>query len=99
MSIASDFQTLDKTAQLALIAVGVYIAWNVYQWLTNPSGSNGLGNPFIPDPNDTAGNPNSVGDTSQAAYAGNGVLGGLANLMNQALGGIPQSIGNSITLN
>lgn len=86
------FQDLDEFAQLALVGVGLFIAWNIYQSFNNPTGNN----PFAPDPNDTTGNPNSVGDTSQSAYAGNGVLGALGNFFNQALGGIPQSIGNTI---
>lgn len=96
MSVVKDFGALDETVKLGLIVVGVWVAYNIYSYLTQPGND---GNPFgwlVPDPNDTEGNPNSIGDTSQSAYAGNGALGGLANIVNQSLAGLPQSLGNSI---
>src|SRR5271156_1368327 len=104
------FQDADIVVKLAIGAAAVYIIYNIYQVIKNaannpyPSGAavaSGL-NAFLqgigiePDPNDTSGDPNSVGDTSSAAYAGNGGLGVLGNAGNKILGGIPQSIGNSI---
>jgi hypothetical protein len=96
MSLANDFGKLDETVKLGLCVVGVYVVYNLYTYLTQP---NNQGNPFswlFPDPNDSTGDPNSVGDTSQAAYAGNGAIGSIGNIVNQALGGIPQSIGTAI---
>jgi hypothetical protein len=96
MSLASDVAALDETVKFALIIGGVWVAYNVYVYLRQPGND---GNPLgwlFPDPNDTEGNPNSIGDTSQSGYAGNGALGSLANIINQALSGIPQSVGNSI---
>jgi hypothetical protein len=96
MSLASDFNKLDETVKLGLCVVGVYILYNLYLYASNP---NSQGNPlgfFFPDPNDSAGNPNSIGDTSQAAYAGNGALGSIGNIVNQALGGLPQSLGTAV---
>jgi hypothetical protein len=86
------FNDSDEVVKLLLIAAGLFIVYNIYESFVNPNG----GNPFAPDANDTEGNPNSVGDTSSSAYAGNGILGALGNAVNQALGGIPQSIGTAI---
>jgi hypothetical protein len=70
-------------------AVGAFVAGAV----TSAATAVGLG---APDPTDTTGNPNSVGDTSQSAYAGNGFFGWIGNITNQLTAGIPQSIGNEI---
>ena len=81
---------LDRLLTLVLIGVGAFVAYNLYRHIENGN------NPFVPDPNDTTGDPNSPGDTSQAAYSGFGVLGSIGNIVNQALGGLPQTLGNNI---
>jgi hypothetical protein len=83
MAVANKLGELDELGTLVLIGVGLYVAYMAIQY-------------FTPDPTDTEGNPNSPGDTSQAAYSGFGVLGSLGNIINQALGGLPQSAGNAI---
>lgn len=80
--MADRWQDLNTTLTLVLIGAGAYI---VYKTFFAP-----------PDPNDTTGDPNSIGDTSTAAYSGLGILGNLGNAVNQALGGVPQSLGNGI---
>lgn len=101
------FNDADDVVKLALIGIGLYIAYSIYQAVVNAgqdpegtgSGIANAANQFLiglgvsPDPNDTVGDPNSVGDTSSAAYAGNGLLGTLGNVTNKASGGILQSIG------
>lgn len=88
---------IDETGWLLLAIVGVVV---VYE-LLKPSDPNGQPSAFaravgVPDPTDTTGDPNSIGDTSSAAYAGNGVFGWLGNITNKAFGGTLQSLGNSI---
>lgn len=90
MSIASDFNALGDVAKLGIAVLVVYVVYNLYTAVQAGVLS------LKPDANDTQGNPNSVGDTSQAAYAGNGIFGILGNLANQASGGILQSAGNAL---
>jgi len=95
MSLANDFGKLDETVKLGLCVWACMCCTTC----TPISHSQQSGQPVqlaISDPNDSTGDPNSVGDTSQAAYAGNGAIGSIGNIVNQALGGIPQSIGTAI---
>jgi hypothetical protein len=93
-------ETLDAIDETGWLIIGIVVVVVAYEFL-KPSGdgsqpsalAKGLG---IPDPTDTTGDPNSIGDTSSAVYAGNGLLGWAGNVMNQAFGGIPQSLGTAL---
>jgi hypothetical protein len=90
------FSDIDQTGWLIIGGVAVILLYE-YASNSNAGGNNPLQNALgIPDPTDTTGNPNSIGDTSSAAYAGSGVFGWLGNLFNKASGGLLQSAGQSI---
>jgi hypothetical protein len=94
---ADKLKVIDETGWLLIAIVGVVIIYEVLK-PKDPNGqpsavARALG---VPDPTDTTGDPNSLGDTSSAAYAGAGVFGWLGNVTNQAFGGTLQSLGNSI---
>lgn len=96
---ALTLEKIDQTGWLIIAIVGVIAVYEIYENVRpNPDGSPGpLAKSFgIPDPNDTTGDPNSIGDTSSAAYAGNGIFGVLGNIFNKLFGGLPQSIGNNL---
>jgi hypothetical protein len=89
---------IDQTGWLIIGIAGVVVLYEI----STAFGDNNNGNSWlqnllgIPDPTDTTGNPNSIGDTSSAAYAGSGIFGWLGNVVNKASGGVLQSAGNSI---
>ncbi len=87
------FSDISQTGWLIIGVAGVIVLYE-YASAGNQGGNNWLQNALgIPDPTDTTGNPNSVGDTSSAVYAGAGIFGWLGNLANQATGGVLQSAG------
>jgi hypothetical protein len=94
MSLAGNLKAIDETGWLVIGIVVVVVAYEVLK----PKGDGEQPSPIalalgVPDPTDTTGDPNSIGDTSSAVYAGNGALGWLANVSNKAFGGIWQSLG------
>jgi hypothetical protein len=97
MALAVDLEAIDETGWLV---IGIIVVVVVYEIL-KPTGdgeqpsaiARALG---VPDPTDTVGDPGSIGDTSSAVYAGNGLFGWLGNVMNQASGGILQSAGAAL---
>jgi hypothetical protein len=89
--------TIDQTGWLI---IGVIVVVAAYEFLS-PSGDGEQPSPLaralgVPDPTDTTGNPNSIGDTSSSLYAGTGVFGWLGNIFNQASGGLLQSAGTAL---
>lgn len=96
---ALSLQKIDQTGWLILAIVGTVVVYELYENLRQqPNGSPGsLAHAFgVPDPNCTTGDPNSIGDTSEAAYAGSGIFGVLGNIFNKLFGGLPQSLGNNL---
>jgi hypothetical protein len=96
MSFSSNLKTIDQTGWLVITVVGLIVVYEVFKPRGNNSPNSFLKALGFPDPNDTVGNPNSIGDTSSSNYAGASLLGWLANIANLATGGILQSAGESL---
>lgn len=97
MSVKSAVAEIDSTGWLILAIVAVVVIYEASQNLPSLTPGSSLATALgIPDPNDTTGDPNSLGDTSSAAYAGGGILGWLGNVFNKGSGGIFQSLGASL---
>jgi hypothetical protein len=92
-----DLEAIDETGWLIIGIVVVVVVYEVLKPKGDGAGNSALANALgLPDPTDTTGDPNSIGDTSSAVYAGNGIFGWLGNIMNQASGGLLQSAGTAI---
>jgi hypothetical protein len=96
MSLSSSLKAVDQTGWLVITVVGIIIVYEVFKPSGNSSPNAVLSALGFPDPNDTTGDPNSIGDTSSSAYAGASALGWLANIANKLTGGVLQSTGNAI---
>ena len=97
MSIADTLGEIDETGWLVLAIVVVVVVYEVFKPKGDGSQNSAFANAIgIPDPTDTTGDPNSIGDTSSSVYAGNGIFGWLGNIANQATGGVLQSAGTAL---
>lgn len=87
-------QGVEVTTIVVGVAVSLIVLYELFQQL--PNGAQVEKAFFVPDPNDTTGDPNSIGDTSEANLASMGAIGWGLNIFNHVFAGIPQSLVNTM---
>lgn len=87
-------QGVEVTTVVVGVAVILIVTYELIQQL--PSAQQVQSWLWVPNANDTTGDPNSIGDTSEANLAGMGAIGWGLNIVNHIFAGIPQSLVNEI---